>query len=287
MLDLKLIKNSLSDVAKQYCDFMVKHFRHWPVWAEASQRVADGQDVGESEVPDSYRLELKMMKLILEMESKGVFDWRNPELVSIFQEITRGPFYKLWGETIVKTAIEISAQAGVNTLVEIGAGRGNLTEIMLKHLSGSGIISAKVIATDTDPSVLEHLEILRNQYPDEEFETMQWDIRQEIPGTIASKIVHPCLVYERSSIVYADSKAFENLGSVADFLVLGDWFNNTGRLYAFDEVFKRIGAKPLFYSDIEPLIDKNFKERFFLDARAQQEIDLPNATLMVACKSGV
>lgn len=281
---IESVRQSLVDVENEYCDFMIKHFRQWFIWAEASQRVADGEDVGEDDVPASYRLELKMMKLILRMEEKGKFDWKNPELVSIFQEITNAPFYHLWGETIVQTALKISSLAGVNTLVEIGAGRGNLTEIMLKHLSGSGL-SPKMIITDTDPGALDHISRLKHRYPDRAFETMPWDIREKLPEEIVSEIVPPCLVYERSSIVYADATAFDNMGRIADVLVLGDWFNNTGRLYAFDEIFKRIGATPLFYSDIEPFMDKHFKDRFFLDARAQAEIGLPNATLMVACKA--
>jgi hypothetical protein len=83
---------------------------------------------------------------------------------------------------------------------------------------------------------------------------------------------------------YAALKAFENIARVADILILGDWFNCTGKLYAYDEVFKRIGSQPLFFNDVKPLLDRHFPHCVIFDQRAQEAIRLPNITMLLAWK---
>jgi hypothetical protein len=41
----------LKDLEQEYCDFMVTHFAQWDVWADISQRVANGETIQESSVP--------------------------------------------------------------------------------------------------------------------------------------------------------------------------------------------------------------------------------------------
>ena len=101
---------------------------------------------------------------------------------------------------------------------------------------------------------------------------------------LRSKVVSPTLLYERYTLNYATLKAFENIAQVADVLILGDWFNHTGKLYAYDEVFKRIGAQPLFFSDVKPLLDRFFPNYYIFDQRAIDAIKLPNITLLIAWK---
>ena len=54
MLTEGLIKEKLVDLEKEYVDFIVEHFADWEVWAEASQRMADGKE-GELPVRPSDR----------------------------------------------------------------------------------------------------------------------------------------------------------------------------------------------------------------------------------------
>jgi len=283
MVTESTIREATADLEATYVDFLVHHFAGWQVWAEASQRMADGQPVSAAELPAAFVTEYKMMAAVLEMEAAGSFDWANPTLRAAFAEAAASPFYKLWGEMITRLALRLAALAGVKTLVEIGAGRGNLTSIMLKQMVEEQA-AMSLIVTDANPVVLEHVAALRSDYPSVSLTVMPWDIRQPVPADLRAGINRPCLVYERASIVYATIPAISNIAQAADIAVFGDWFNNTGRLYAYDEVFKRIGAQPLLYRDVQPLFDKHFAGHLLFDARAQQQIDLPNSTMLIAWK---
>ncbi len=144
--------------------------------------------------------------------------------------------------------------------------------------------SIKLIITDTDPSILQNIEKIKNEYPRLNLDTLQWDINQAPAQALIEKTEPPCLVYERASIMYTTIPAIKNIASLADIVVFGDMFNYTGALYAYDEIFKKLGVYPLFYRDVKPVLEECFREHFFLDTRAQQEIGLPNTSILIAFK---
>jgi hypothetical protein len=283
MITAEGLKKDLADLEQQYVDHLIKRFGTWEVWAAASQRVADGKDVGEDEVPEAFRAELKMMKVILEMEALGKFDWNNPKLRQIFGEIVTEQFYIFFGEMITSIALRVARAAGVKTLLEIGAGRANLTNIMLEQMSKAGV-KLPLVVTDAQPVILENVEKLKSSHPEAELTTALWNIMEPPPGLLLEKVTGPTLLYERYTLNYAALKAFENIARVADILILGDWFNCTGKLYAYDEVFKRIGSQPLFFKDVKPLLDRHFPHYLIFDQRAQEAIHLPNITMLLAWK---
>jgi hypothetical protein len=84
--------------------------------------------------------------------------------------------------------------------------------------------------------------------------------------------------------MYTTIPAIKNIARFADIIVFGDMFNYTGALYAYDEIFKKLGVYPLFYRDVKPLLDECFRVHFFLDSRAQQEIGFPNTSILIAFK---
>ena len=86
------------------------------------------------------------------------------------------------------------------------------------------------------------------------------------------------------SSAYAKAAAIENIATISDFVVFGDVFNYTGKLYAYDEISKRIGAYPLFYSDLKPILETCFSGHFMFDQRTQQELDYPNTTMLIGWK---
>ena len=283
MITVEMIKEKVADLEKEYVDFMVSHFADWKVWAEASQRMADGKEVREDEIPEPFRLEFKLFLVILEMEAQGKFDWANPRLRAIFGQLAQSPLYRLSAETITKISLRLAECSGMKTLVEIGAGRGNLTAIMLHQIEASNL-PLKLIVTDIDPIVLESIEKLRSKHPRTTVETLLWDIKEPPPRELLEKVQAPCLAYERASIMYANIPAIENIASIADMIVFGDMFNYTGELYAYDEIPKRIGVQPLFYSAIKPLLDRCFRDHFMFDLRAQEELNYPNTTMLIATK---
>ena len=283
MLTEELIKENLADLEERYVSHLVKRFSEWEVWAEISQKIVNGEEVKEHEVPKVFHVELKMMRVILEMEDLGKFDWNDPRLSQLFAEVTQDPFYTFFGEIITEISLRLADLAGVKTFLEIGAGRAHLTDIMLKQM-GDNDKSIPLVATDAQPVILENIGKLKDAYPQVSLETLLWNIAEPPSDELLARIAYPTLLYERYTLNYANVKAIENIAKVADILVLGDWFNHTGKLYAYDEVFKKIGAHPLFYEDVKPLLDDYFPNQYIFDQRALDAIKLPNITLLIAWK---
>jgi len=277
------VTKKIADLEKEYVGFMVKHFAEWKKWADASQRMLDGEEVKEDEIPEDFVLEFKLLRVVLEMEATGKFDWSNPQLREIFGQLAQSPLYKLSAETITKISLRLADCAGVKTLVEIGAGRGNLTAIMLQQIAESNL-PIRLIITDIDPIVLESMEKLKSNYPQINIKTLLWNIKEAPSQELLEKIQPPCLSYERASIMYTNIPAIENIARVSDMVVFGDMFNYTGKLYAYDEIPKKIGVQPLFYSEMKPLLDKYFREHFMFDQRAQEELNFPNTTMLIGLK---
>jgi len=283
MFTVEVFKEKLADLEKEYFDFVVKHLGQWEVWAEASQRVVNREEVKEDEIPEAFHMELKMMRVVLEMQDLGKFDWNDPRLKEIFAEITQMPFYKFFGEMVVKISLRLANLAGVKTFLEIGAGKANLTGIMLRQMSGENKL-IPLIATDAQPVILENVGKLKDEYPQANLETVIWNIMEPPSDELLKKVTSPTLLYERYTLNYANFKAMENVAGAADILVLGDWFNHTGKLYGYDEVFKNIGANPLFYKDVKPILDDYFPNQYIFDQRVLDAIKLPNITLLIAWK---
>jgi len=283
MLTKDLIKEKLVDLEKEYVGFMMKHFAGWELWAKASQRMADGEQVKEEEIPEGFVLEFKLIRAVLEMEATGKFDWNNPLLRELFEQLAQSTFYKLWGEIITKISLRLADLARVKTLVEVGAGRGNLTGIMLQQIAENNM-PVKLIVTDASPVVLENMGKLKDRYPQVNLEILLWDIKDAPPKELLEKVQPPCLSYERASIMYINIPSIENITRISDIVVFGDMFNYTGTLYAYDEISKRIGAQPLFYSDIKPLLETCLTDHFMFDLRAQEELNFPNTTMLIGWK---
>jgi hypothetical protein len=283
MLTKDLIKEKLADLEKEYVGFMMKHFAGWELWAKASQRMADGEQVKEEEIPEGFVLEFKLIRAVLEMEATGKFDWNNPLLRKLFEQLAQSTFYKLWGEIITKISLRLAELAGVKTLVEIGAGRGNLTDIMLQQIAENNV-PVKLIVTDASPVVLENMGKLKDRYPQVNLEILLWDINNVPSEELLEKVQPPCLSYERASIMYINIPSIENITRISDIVVFGDMFNYTGTLYAYDEISKRIGAQPLFYSNIKPLLETCLREHFMFDLRAHEELNFPNTTMLIGWK---
>jgi len=84
--------------------------------------------------------------------------------------------------------------------------------------------------------------------------------------------------------MYTNIPSTENIARFSDIVVFGDMFNYTGKLYAYDEISKKIGAYPLFYSKMKPILDTCFREHYMFDQRAQEELNFPNTTMLIGMK---
>lgn len=277
------IQAKLADLEQPYTDFLCRQFAGWRSFADVTQRLLDGASVEEQECPEAYLHEFNMLREVLAMEATGSFDWSNPVLRESFAHMAASPFYRLWGETIARISLRLAREAGMETIVEIGAGRGHMTHIILQELAAQGL-SIPLVVTDAAPAVLADIDKLHAGHPAASFVTMAWDITQPPPPALAEAVRRPCLVYERASIMYSNIPAIANLAALADIVVLGDMFNYTGALYAYDTISEKIGGKPLFYSQIKPLMEKHCAGHFFFDQRAQELLGYPSTTIMVGWK---
>ena len=283
MLTQEAVRETLSDLETRYCSFMMEHFACWEQWAEQSGLLLEGKEVPEEEVPEPFRFEYRMTKVVLEMDAAGAWDWNNPKLRKVFEEAAGNPLYRLMAETITESAIRLCAEGGIKTLIEVGAGKGHLTSVMAGKLAQKDS-SIQLIVTDTNPAILQNIDKVKRDYPRLNMSTQQWDINGAPGEAFLEKIEPPCLVYDRASIIYATIPAIKNIAGLADIVVFGDTFNYTGELYGFDEIFKKLGAFPLFYREVKPVLEESFREHFFLDARAQKAIGLPIMSILIAFK---
>ncbi len=283
MITETFIKDRLSDLEKEYVDYLIEHFAEWKVWAKISQLVADGEEVKEKDVPPAFRTELKITRMIVEMMELGKFDWNNPKVKKIFQELSQAPFYSFFGKMVTRISLRLAELTGVKTLFEIGAGRANLTGIMLQQMAENNI-NFPIITTDSHRIVLENIEKLKAEHPDINLETQLWDITKSPPATLIRSAESPVLLYERYTLNYASMDSIRNIAELADIAVFGDWINYTGQLYAYDEVFKKIGSQPMFYKDLKPILDDCFPNIHIFDKRALDTIGLPTISMLICWK---
>ena len=283
MINIKDLEEKLSKVQERYISFMLENLNDWRLWAEASQKMADGKKVNKEEIPDFFHTEYEWAKIVLDMEDQGGFNWQDPRIANLFAAAAQTPFYKLWGDTITEISLLLAEMAEAKTLIEIGAGRGNLTRDMLIKMSSKNI-SVPLVASDANEAVLNNVVKLRDEFPNQQLQTHLWDVNNVPDDDLKKQIKGPVVLYERASITYATYGCLENIGQVADMIVLGDYFNCTGELFAYDTMFDKIGVKPLFYKDVEPLILKHFPNQYLFDREVHDSTGLPNISLVIAWK---
>ena len=283
MINIKDLEEKLSKVQERYISFMLENLKDWRLWAEASQKMADGKKVNKEEIPDFFHTEYEWAKIVLDMEDQGGFNWQDPRIANLFAAAAQTPFYKLWGDTITEISLLLAEMAEAKTLIEIGAGRGNLTRDMLIKMSSKNI-SVPLVASDANEAVLNNVVKLRDEFPNQQLQTHLWDVNNVPDDGLKKQIKGPVVLYERASITYATYGCLENIGQVAYMIVLGDYFNCTGELFAYDTMFDKIGVKPLFYKDVEPLILKYFPNQYLFDREVHDSTGLPNISLVIAWK---
>lgn len=283
MINMKDLEKKLSKVQERYISFMIESLKDWQLWAKASQKMADGKQVNKEEIPDFFHTEYEWAKIVLEMEDQGGFNWQDPRIANLFAAATQTPFYKIWGDTITEISLHLAKIAEAKTLIEVGAGRGNLTRDMLIKMSSKNI-SIPLFASDANEAVLNNVEKLRDEFPNQQLQTHLWDVNSIPDDGLKKQIKGPIVLYERASITYATYGCIENIGQVADVIVLGDYFNYTGELFAYDTMFDKIGVKPLLYKDVKPLLLKHFPNQYLLDKEVHDSTGIPNISLVIAWK---
>lgn len=280
------IKSKLKPLEDEYTDFIKGYFQNWKVWGDAPERVYQGEDVSEEEIPKAFHTEMKMMKLILKMEKVGDFDWNNPVVKKMFSEFSGSPFYAYFGDTVAKIANILAEELGCKSMIEIGTGNGNLTRKMmnLKKESGKAI---PLLITDSKDIVLSQEEKIKEEFEFTDIKSVLWNISEPPSKEMESFLKKPILCYERYTITYTSPEVIRNIAPVADVLVMGDWLSNSGKVFGYDKVFVKIGAKIILFEDVKKELDKYYSHYYFFDRRAQESIKSDYTGLMIAFKDGI
>jgi hypothetical protein len=275
------VRKGLKDIEENYTRYLATHFKEWKKWAEQSDKIYAGEEVKEEDVPDTFLTEMRIMKVIKEMEELGEFDWNNPTLRVLFSELSSGPFYTYFGGIISHITIEFAKLSKASLLIEIGAGEGRLTELLLARMKEKNI-SLPLLLTDSKPVVEMAASKLKEKYPEMRIESMIWDITKPPSPEMMNRISPPAIIYERYSVTYTNCQAIANLAQVGDILVMGGWFNDTDEIYGYDKVFAKIGLKTLLLNEVEDQLKKYYPCIYPLDSGVKKTIDFPYTTLLLA-----
>ncbi|RMF96403.1 MAG: hypothetical protein D6734_03735, partial [Candidatus Schekmanbacteria bacterium] len=220
-MTLDEIKKKLKTMEDEYTDFISGYFQNWELWADASERIYRGEEVSEREVPKAFHTEMKMMKMILKMEKSGDFDWNNPVVKKMFSEFSQSSFYKYFGETIVKVAFEIASSIECRTLLEVGAGNGNLTRKMVRQMKENDK-NISLLISDSKDLILPEAKKIEEEYDFHNIDAFLWNISEPPPKEVEEILRPPVLCYERYTITYTSPDVVKNIASVSDVLVMGD-----------------------------------------------------------------
>ncbi|MFC1670669.1 hypothetical protein ACFL20_09770 [Spirochaetota bacterium] len=283
MISVETVREKLAHIEKSYVDFMLTNLADWRKWAEMSELMARGEKVDKKDVPEFFHVEYEWAKVLLEIEDPGSFDWNDPRISKLFAAVAEIPFYKVWGDAIVNISMILADIFGLNTFLEIGAGRANLTSIMMKKMTENKS-AQKLISTDAHPAVLENIGKLDKEFPEISHESLLWDINNPPPDELSKKLIPPTLVYERASITYTNFTSIKNLSLASDVLVLGDYFNYTGELFEYDRISEKIGVIPLMYDDLKKVLDDCYPNQYIVDRVIVDKLGIPNVTLLIAWK---
>jgi hypothetical protein len=281
MLSVDEVQRGLKDIEENYTRHLIEHFGEWKKWAEQSDRMYAGEEVKEEEVPQVFQIEMRVVKVIKEMEALGEFDWGNPTLKLLFAEMASGPFHRYFGGIIADIVLKLSKITAASSLIEIGAGDGRLTELLLARMREKKL-SLPLLITDSKPVVETAALKLKEQYPEISLQSFVWDITKPPTGEMDKKITHPAILYERYGLTYTNYQAIDNLAQVGDILVLGGFFNNTSDIYGYDKIFAKIGVKNLLLSEVEKKLREHYPNIYVVDRKVTETIQFPNTTLLLA-----
>jgi len=283
MVSMDDVRKGLKDIEDNYTRYLTTHFREWKKWAEQSDRIYAGEEVKEEEVPQVFQTEMRVVKVIREMEELGTFDWNNPTLKLLFAELAGGPFHRYFGGIIAETVMRLTKITTASSLIEVGAGDGRLTELLLTRMKEKNL-RLPLLISDSKPVVETAALKLKEQYPEIPLQSFIWDINKTPPSEVKNSLIHPTLLYERYGLTYTNYQAIDNLAQVGDILVLGGFFNNTNDIYGYDKIFAKIGFKNLLLSEVEKKLREYYPNIYAVDRKVTETIEFPNTTLLLAWK---
>jgi hypothetical protein len=282
-----LNKNAIIDSIKQPMDLYYQTMKdligNWQPLVEVSEKILAGEEVSNDKVAPQLHFLVDWMRLIMQVTKDSQWDWTNPAVQGVYKKIADSQIYKIFAEATVGIVAAILKSGQIGTLVEIGTGPGQVTENLCQEMTKHRL-SVPIIISDRSPSITQTAERLRKAFPHFSVTDFVWDIREEPPAELLSKLKKPVLLYERFCIPYGGYESINRVAPVADILVMVEDLNLTGKKEAYDVIYEKIGLQFFTYVEAKKYLEKHFSFIHTCDTTTIEAINLPVTDFTLAIK---
>jgi len=284
MINTQVILECLQKPMRQYYHEMVASLGNWQPLEDAAEKLLQGEDVRDDEVPAAYLPIVAMMRLIARVTRESEWDWANPVVQEFFKNKAESELYKIFTNAIVGTVAAIIKQVKIGTLVEIGTGPGKITAKLCEEMAKNNV-SIPIIISDRAPGVMQVRDSLQKSFPALSINAFIWDIRSKPPTELVERLSRPVLLFERFCLPYAGHEAIDMIAPLADILILQDDLSLTGKKMAFDVLYGRIGTRFLVYDEAMRYLKKYFRFIHTCDREVTEALKSTVTSFTVAVKS--
>ena len=283
MIDKRAVLKCINIPMKQYYREMTATLSNWQPLEDAAEKLLQGQEVRDDEVPAVYLPLIEMMRVIAQVTRESDWDWANPAIQDIFKNKAESQLYKIFTNVMVGTVSSIVKRFRIGTLVEVGTGPGKVTAHLCEEMSKNNI-DLPVIISDRAPGIMNILEKLQQSFPTLTLRGFIWDICESPPEELVAHLTPPVLLFERFCLPYAGHDAIDMIAPIADILILQDDLSLTGKKLAFDILYGKMGTHFLTYREAREHLEKYFPFIHTCDREITKAINSSVTTFTLAIK---
>lgn len=284
MLDKQAVLAGIAEPIKRYNQSMSTDFSDWQPLEDAAELLLQGKPVKNEDYIPAFRPLIKMMRTIMEKSEDSSWNWSDPDVLSVFKEVSEGAVYSLFSKTIVDILTGIMTGLDVGTLVEVGAGTGGVTADLCRAMKKNNMLEVPLVISDQSPIIRQTADRLRTDFPDMTIADIEWDLRKGRHAYFDRAIKKPVLVFERFCMPYAGYDAIDVIADIADILILVDDLNITGEMASFDKIYERIGAQFLVFDAARKRLEKHFSCIHVCDREIIEMVNSPVTSFTLAIK---
>lgn len=277
------ILKAIEEPMKRYHEDMTTVLGNWQPLERAAGELLEGRDVNDDEIPEVYLPMLQMMRLIAKVTRESEWDRADPRIQEIFKDKAASPLYGIFTRVMAGTVSAIFSNLRIGTLVEVGAGPGQVTHSICEEMVQRNH-SIPLIISDRAPGIMQVREKLARAFPSLAITAFIWNVTEPPPGELVDRLVKPVLVFERFCLPYAGHEAIDMISPIADILVMQDDLSITGRKMSFDLLYEKIGTTFLTLSEAMRHLKKYFSFIHTCDKETTEAINSGVTTFTVALK---
>ena len=233
---------------EQYHQKMKGLIGDWKPLVRVSERLLAGEEVRDEEFSPALLPIVELMRVIMQVTEKAEWDWSDPAIQEVFKNLSESHFYKLYAETAAGIVSSIIKCTKIGTLLEIGTGPGQVTELLCRQMTDGGF-AVPLFISDRSPTITQTADNLRRSFPHLIIRDYVWDFREPPPDELVDGIKKPVLLFERFCTPYGGYGAIHSIAPIADILIMVEDLNLTGRKEAYDVIMEKIGSQFFVFSE--------------------------------------